>query len=549
MNLGRNIRWRHSLGFLFLWCFYSCHSSKEKLDLSALLFPNPPISDLHFSYPGRHVSSAKKRLVREVILSEIRKAKHSIRMYLYSIDDLEIITELYLQKRKGIEITIFGDKEESYPELESFGFPVKRWQGSGIHHTKLILFDKIRMFLGTGNFTSHGLETDNNVYWIQNITPSESENLVQTLEGNSPLGRVTLGELDYLISPEAGLEIQTEILEAIDSAKHSIRYLIYSHYDPVISFQLMKAHERGVKIESVYNGPMSTNPEGESLSQILSFPSQIWEDGNVDFVYKEDSYRGGLLHHKTMIIDERDVLVGSYNYSVSARDQNKEIFVKFSHPRITVEFLEEWKRIVSEALPLSSFLQNPNPIPKTDFKSFGIQSYRNSLFETNLFFTKSGSLDSNSNALSSQYRESLSLTSGLDPNTISEEREGNNRFIVHSNLPDPIWMESEVSNLTLQTQNLFYGTKVSVSSGEEIRSLEIWDGKHPKETISLDNQSVAVGRGDFRLGKEIWIWTELPNRTVSFCHTKEKDKLPKWMNFLKNRLFTKQKKVLHCSYD
>ncbi|TGL17011.1 PLD-like domain protein [Leptospira yanagawae] len=532
--------------FSFLICLFFCHPTKEKLDLTAFFFASPPINELYFSYPGRHVSLSKKQIVKEVILQEIRKAKDSIRLYVYSIDDLDIIGELYLQKRRGVKISIFGDKEEDYIELENFGFHAKRWQSSGIHHTKIMLFDEKRMFLGTGNFTSHGLETDHNVYWIQNITPEESASLIQTLEGNSILGRVRMGGLEYFVSPEAGWEIQTQILNAIDSAKHSIRYLIYSHYDPVLSFKLEKASERGVRVEGIYNSPMSTNPEGKYLHFGLSYPSQIWEDGNVDFVYKNDSYRGGLLHHKTMLVDDRDVYVGSYNYSVSARDQNKEIFVIMSHPKITEEFLGEWNRIVSQALPLSDSFMNEGSKPETVWKQFLIQSYRNPLFETNLFLNQNGGLDANSSGLANQYRESLALTTSPLP---LQTLLSNKRFVSGGVEQDPIWVDSEVSTLTLHLQNLFYGTKVSVSSGEVVQSVTYWDGKNPKITIPLDSESVALGVENFRLGKDIWIWVELSNRMISFCHTKQKNKMPKWMVFLINRLATIQNKELVCSYD
>ncbi|TGL99157.1 phospholipase D-like domain-containing protein [Leptospira jelokensis] len=541
-----SFRWIKRYGLCLLFCFYFCHPTRDKLDLSALLFSHPPISELYFSYPGRHVSFSKKQIVREVVLQEIRKAKDSIRLYVYSIDDWDIIGELYLQKRKEVKVTIFGDKEEDYKELESFGFNAKRWQSSGIHHTKVMLFDNKRMFLGTGNFTSHGLETDHNVYWIQNITPEESTSLIQTLEGNSRLGRVRIGALEYLVSPEAGKEIQTQILDAIDSANHSIRYLIFSHYDPVLSFKLEQASERGVRVEGIYNAPMSTNPEGKYLSSSLSSPSQIWEDGNVDFVYKNDSYLGGLLHHKTMLVDGKDVYVGSYNYSVSARDQNKEIFVKMSHPKIAEEFLEEWNRIVAEAQPLVATTTNDLNHKEAVWKQFFIKSYRNTFFETNLFFNQNGGLDQNSSGLAGQYRESLDLKDNTLPLQTFFE---NTRFVSSGVEPDSIWVDSEVSSLTLHLQNLFYGTKVSISSGEVIHSVIIWDGKSPIKTIPLDSMSVAIGVGDFRLGKDIWIWVELANRRLSFCHTKQKDKMPGWMVFLINRLVTKQNKELLCSFD
>ncbi|MBL0954662.1 MAG: PLD-like domain protein [Leptospira sp.] len=533
------------MSVLCVWFVLNCHPSKSKLDLSAFLFPSP-LSEIYFSYPGRNVSKEKKRNVRDVILSEIQKSKESIRMYLYSIDDYEIISALYAKKRAGVNIQIYGDKDEDYRELESFGFQVQRWEGSGIHHTKIILFDRNRMFLGTGNFTSHGLETDHNVYWTQNLKLPEYDALVTTLEGKNPLGTVKVGDLVYIFAPDAGFEIQTQILEAIDLAKESIQYLIYSHYDPVISLKLLEASKRGVRVEGIYNSPTQTNPEAIYLSKQLSFPSQIWEDGNVDFVYEENTYKGGLLHHKTMVIDKRDVYVGSYNYSVSARDKNKEVFVKMSHPLITKEFLHEWKRIETNAIPLSPTNLSLDTIDTLELHSFKIKRFYNPLYETNLFFQETGSFDSNSNAVAKPYQQSLSFAGIPKNNFLEKEWE---RFEWETIEPDPIWEMSEGTDITLHLQNYFLGTRVSLSNGEKIQSISLWDGNHPKELIPIDPNSIAVGRSNFRLGKNLWMWVHTEKQTISFCHTKLKNAIPRWMVFLLNRLQVKQNQSLVCSND
>ncbi|MCG6153019.1 phospholipase D-like domain-containing protein [Leptospira bandrabouensis] len=529
---------------LFALLFLFCHKPKQKIDLSWLLLPTSPISDLYFSYPGRHVAEDKKRIVKEALISEIRKAKVSIHAYLYSIDDYEILSELYLKKRMGLDIQLYGDKEEEYSELQSFGLEIKRWSGSGIHHTKIWIFDGARLFTGTGNFTTHGLYTDHNVFWAQNISKEEVEFIHSTLLGTNPRGFFRIGSLFYWVSPEAGLEIQQELIDAVVSAKHSIKYLIYSHYDPVLSLKLIEASKRGVRVEGIYNAPIkSSNPEGVFLSQNLEPPSQIYEDGNVDFIYKNDRYLGGLLHHKTMIVDDRIVYTGSYNYSVSARDKNKEIFVKMDHPSIAEEFLGEWKRVLWEAQPISKSLGSSNDADgenENSLRMYSLRQYQNSLFQTNILFNSEGIFDTNSNALSNAYKQSLGLVGVTRP-------KWGNRFESTFIGEDPIWEESEGENLHLYFQNYFLGTKVSLSSGEKILSFSIWDGSHSKENFVLDSNSTLIGKTDFWKGKNLWIWIQTENRKISFCQVKGKTSPPEWMVFLKNRLETLGKIVPICT--
>lgn len=527
------------LSFLF---FLFCHKPKQKMDLSWLLFPTSPISELYFSYPGRNVAEEKKRIVKDALISEIRKAKVSIHAFLYSIDDYEILTELYLKKRLGVEIQLYGDKEEDYSELLSFGLEIKRWSGSGIHHTKIWIFDGLRFFAGTGNYTTHGLYTDHNVFWTQNISLEEIAEIHSTLLGINPGGNFKIGSLVYWVSPEAGLEIQQELIDAVASAKHSIKYLIYSHYDPILSLKILEASKRGVRVEGIYNMPMSSNPEGVYLSQNLEFPSQIYEDGNVDFVYKNDRYLGGLLHHKTMIIDDRIVFTGSYNYSVSARDKNKEIFVKMDHPSVIEEFLGEWKRVLWEANPLSKSIENsedPNGNSNT-LRMYSVGQFENSLFQTNILFNQDGIFDTNSNALAMAYKQTLGLVGQV------RSKLGNRYEYSYSKI-DPIWEESEGENLQLRFQNHFLGTKVSLSNGEKVLSLSLWDGTRPKENFVLDSNAIVFGNTDFWKGKNLWIWIQTENRRISFCQVKEKTNPPEWMIFIKNRLKTLGKISPICS--
>lgn len=531
--------------FFILFSSLLCQKAKSNLDLTSLLFSTSPVSEIYFSYPGRDVAEEKKKLVKEALLSEIRKAKISIRGYLYSIDDYEILTELYLKKRMGVQIQLFGDKAEEYLELESLGLEINRWSGSGIHHTKIWIFDGLLFFTGTGNFTTHGLYTDNNVYWTQNISPKEVEGIISTLEGKNPKGYFQIGSLQYWTSPEAGLEIQQQLLDAVDSAKHSIKYLIYSHYDPVFSLKLLEANRRGVRVEGIYNSPMSSNPEGIYLSQNLEFPSQIWEDGNLDFVYKNDRYLGGLLHHKTMLVDNHIVYTGSYNYSVSARDKNKEVFVKMDHPSITEEFLREWKRILWAALPITNSSLSSgglNANTENQLRMYSLTRFQNSLFQTNVLFNSEGFFDNNSNALSSAYRQTLGLT-GLIRSKLGE------RFEFTSQGTDPIWEESEGSNLQLYLQNYFLGTKVSLSNGEKVISFSFWDGSHPKVSFYPDGNSTILGQTDFWKGKNLWFWVRTEKGNFSFCHTKEKNKPPEWMVFITNRFEITGKIPPTCSND
>jgi phosphatidylserine/phosphatidylglycerophosphate/cardiolipin synthase-like enzyme len=57
----------------------------------------------------------------------------------------------------------------------------------------------------------------------------------------------------------------------------------------------------------------------------------------------------GLMHHKTMIIDERIVITGSYNFSRSAETRNDENLILIYNEEIADFFLQEFQRVYQQS--------------------------------------------------------------------------------------------------------------------------------------------------------------------------------------------------------
>jgi phosphatidylserine/phosphatidylglycerophosphate/cardiolipin synthase-like enzyme len=62
----------------------------------------------------------------------------------------------------------------------------------------------------------------------------------------------------------------------------------------------------------------------------------VRQDGNPD-----------ILHHKVFIIDNETVVIGSFNFSASARDNNNENLLIINNPDIANAFTQEWQELYS----------------------------------------------------------------------------------------------------------------------------------------------------------------------------------------------------------
>lgn len=350
---------------IFLFLLISCTTKKgsDKNLILSLITINPENPKPFFSYPGRYSDAIKKREVLTAILNLIEETKFSLKVYAYSFNHPEIISALKQAERRGVIIEIVGDSEQNYDLLKENGFSVQIWKQSGLHHIKVMLADNKTLFTGTGNFSNYGLTNDWNGYLQFEIENNNRKRMNEFLSETLNTTSLSTNGLKFIGSPENGYLSQDLILNEIESAKISIEYLIFDQYDPILTHALRQASERGVKVTGVYNSPV--DPEGIYLTDsFYGVSSNIYKDGNEDIVETDSFAEGGLLHHKTMILDGKTLLSGSFNYSLSARDSNREILFSTENPILVSEFQKEFQRVrdASYILPKKFYFTYPELI-------------------------------------------------------------------------------------------------------------------------------------------------------------------------------------------
>lgn len=121
------------------------------------------------------------------------------------------------------------------------------------------------------------------------------------------------------------------VIKAIASAKRSIRAAAYSFTSKPIAVALLDARRRGVDVRLVVDEERSL--ERYSATTFLA---------NSGVAIRTDG-RHGSQHNKYLVIDERTVQTGSFNYSAAAADRNAEnAVVLWDSPRIAQSYLDDW---------------------------------------------------------------------------------------------------------------------------------------------------------------------------------------------------------------
>jgi hypothetical protein len=124
-----------------------------------------------------------------------------------------------------------------------------------------------------------------------------------------------------------------KLITQIDSAKKRIWIAIYSLTNEKISNALVRAKQRGVDVQIVFD-------------YTLSFNNSSKDEQLADFGIVVDRRKGsGAMHNKFTVIDDSFVATGSFNYTNNADEKNEENLVFIDSNSINKEYANDFLKI------------------------------------------------------------------------------------------------------------------------------------------------------------------------------------------------------------
>jgi phosphatidylserine/phosphatidylglycerophosphate/cardiolipin synthase-like enzyme len=294
----------------------------------------------------------------DVHLTEfIKTAKSTIDMSIYQFD-LEDATQALLDaKQRGVtvrvttDIDVLEDDGENpwFLRLKKAGIPVKGGNTDGIMHNKFIVVDSKAVWMGTWNFTDNDTYRYNNVgLWInspelaKNYTAEFEKLFVDNNFGNRKQTRVIQHELTI-----DGLRVENYFTPAdnatdaintrLKQAKTSIHFMAFSFTEDTTGQVILDRAKAGVEVRGVFENTGS-DTEYSEFGRMQKAKLDVLQDGN--------PY---LMHHKIFIIDGQTVVVGSFNFSDNAQNQNDENLIIVDSPALAKLFEAEFLRVVATA--------------------------------------------------------------------------------------------------------------------------------------------------------------------------------------------------------
>ncbi|MFM8338917.1 MAG: phospholipase D family protein [Fluviibacter sp.] len=144
-----------------------------------------------------------------------------------------------------------------------------------------------------------------------------------------------------------GHMVENAITDEIVAAKSEIRVQAYSFTNPVIVQALADAQQRGVDVVLVLDKSNRTQKSSAAdLARSAGIPTLIDD-------------RHAIAHNKIMIIDDRIVITGSYNFSRAAEKSNAENLVIIESGPIAQKYQQNWQKHHQHSKPFVAGQRTP----------------------------------------------------------------------------------------------------------------------------------------------------------------------------------------------
>jgi phosphatidylserine/phosphatidylglycerophosphate/cardiolipin synthase-like enzyme len=290
-------------------------------------------------------------------------AKATIDMAIYGLDekDDQIVNELIKKKDEGVKVRIVTDTDslekynDDFDKLKNEGVTIVSDNMDHIMHDKFVVVDNNKVWTGSTNFTDNGFDSNyNNSITIfatavallydkefnQMFVDKKFEYNKAPLYGEFNINGT---KLEVYFGPKE--KIMNQVLDEVKTANYSIDFDIFT-------FTYKSLADSLINKKSMIKGVFDSWQSESSYSQY-----NYLKDNGVD-VKKDglkDSYGGGLLHNKVMIIDEGTdsdpvVITGSANWTNSVENYNDENMIIIHSKKISKLYYNNFLTIYNKGV-------------------------------------------------------------------------------------------------------------------------------------------------------------------------------------------------------
>ncbi|WP_322821743.1 phospholipase D-like domain-containing protein [Chloroflexus sp.] len=290
------------------------------------------------------------------MLTDIANARQSIDLATFEYTLQPLAEALVAAHQRGVQVRLALDRESLEDPvdakfagiIEEGRIPISWEETTAFLHSKFIIIDNRIVWTGSWNVTINDTYRNNNNL-LRITIPSIVENYrVEFAEmaagrfGNSkqattPHTRITTGQatIENYFTPRE--RPAARIVEVITNARRSVVFMAFSFTSDEIAGAMINRQQAGIPVRGVFE---QRNAEGigSEFGPLREAGVEVLTDGNCY-----------TMHHKVIVVDERIVITGSYNFTSRAERTNDENLLIIEDPVLAAAYLGEFERVFSQA--------------------------------------------------------------------------------------------------------------------------------------------------------------------------------------------------------
>lgn len=315
--------------------------------------PVTAVSDwytVYFTDPSSPTAPSYRGGIDKALAAAIDQSRISVDVAIYDLNLWSIRDALISAHRRGVGVRLVTDSdnmdEQEVQELKEAGIEVLGDRQEGLMHDKFVIIDRSEVWTGSMNFTKGGGYLDNNnlirlrssklaedyTHEFEQMFLDDHFESLKTSGSPNPTVTVNGSLVEVYFSPQDGtLE---HILSVVNAAQESIYFLAYSFTSDGLAEALIERVKSGVTVSGVFDKDQYHSNSGTEFDSLRNAGIDVLLDGNPR-----------LMHHKVMIIDQRIVITGSYNFSNNAEHNNDENTLIIHNQDIAAKYMAEYKQI------------------------------------------------------------------------------------------------------------------------------------------------------------------------------------------------------------
>ncbi len=305
---------------------------------------------IYFTHPDRDIGRTSSP--ESALIALLEYSEKSFYGAFYDISSNRIVDAMVKACKRGVDINLVTEKDNAgrpaLKKLLNAGILVVTDERKGLMHNKFAIIDDSIVWTGSFNLTRNGSLNNNNAIVIgsrelASIYRAEFfEMFDQRIFGNrseQPFSRlinryyVKIGDthINVYFSPENN--IGRILQKRIKGARKSIHFMLFSFTSDVIGEAIIDRYKSGVKVYGILERSGAKSRFSEYIKMKLE---------GIPIKLDRSRYK---MHHKVLIIDEKILITGSFNFSQAANRVNDENILIIYDEDIAREYLKEFYRL------------------------------------------------------------------------------------------------------------------------------------------------------------------------------------------------------------